>query len=254
MELRTGWPKKSCFAFFLVFSSITTSAAVVPKLQVNLYGGVNYTSINKSSLAISPDEVDTLHGGDNSNTFMSGVGLAYDFILSAPTKNNFYLHDISLGVDAFFFNTINSGSVYQYGLPEFNNYNYYLQFKTRRLMLDGTLVFAPIWRGIMPLITAGVGTVNIATKYYDESRDMTGGDISLSDHTVNNFAYSFGVGIRKAITANLHVSALYLYTNLGTARSSVNSNSNNTSIALQEPITAKLTTNTGLIELSWLFG
>lgn len=244
--------------FFLVSAVLVVASplsvyasAFIP--QLNFYGGISHINMKKSTLTVSSNEVDTLNGTTNNTHSTGGIGAALDFLIPPASKSGTYLHDVSIGMDLFLLNTNSGGSVYQYGSPELHNYDYHLMFKTSRVMLDGTMGFVPFMCDVIPFVTAGVGVAHIQTEYYETPLSgVVGGQLNLPRRSQNNFAYSAGVGIKKMLSNHLQLSILYLYTDLGTARTASYSNSADNVITLGKPIETELQANTALMELSVL--
>ncbi len=219
--------------------------------QFNLYGGISYPNVSSSGIIIASDERDTLHSTSSGSDVIGGLGLSYNYVLPPDLVQKFHhaLYDASLGLDLFVFNTTDSGETYLFGQADLADYRYRLKLQTARLMLDGTVGLHPFWQDIIPFITAGLGVARINATYAENvkaSQGVFGGELYLPNHTTYNFTYSFGAGLKKSLSKRVLLSILYLYTNLGVASTSTNS----TEITILKPITAKIQTNTALLELS----
>jgi opacity protein-like surface antigen len=249
MKALTSLKQVINFLFLLIFP-LTGYAANYTK-QLNLYGGVSYANVSSSGIIIAPDERDTIHSTSSGNDVTGGFGISYNYLLPPNLVKKFHqtLYDATFGLDLLIYNTTESGETYLFGEANLANYRNQLQFQTARLMLDGAIGLHPIWQEIIPFITAGAGVARINTKYLETAKanqDIFGGELYLPTHTTYNFVYSFGAGLKKSLSERVKLSVLYLYTNFGVASSSTHS----TEITIMKPITAKLQTNTGLLELS----
>lgn len=200
-----------------------------------------------------PAQTNTLHGSSHNTEFTGGAGVAYDFVMPAAAKgqNHYVLRDIALGVNAYYVGGNDpSGEVYRYGLPQFNFDNYNVDLNSWRVMLDSEWDFHPIGQHVVPFVMAGVGDA-INTMSYSESpissSNDPGGQVSLSHHTKNNFAYEAGLGVKVLINDNSQISLRYLYANLGSAEAD--------SSELQKPLTvSNLNTSSVLLGYTYKFG
>ena len=77
--------------------------------------------------------------------FIKQIGLDYSFFEKALP----YLNRLLLGLNVYQTSTSLSGAVWQYELPQFNNYHFKAPIKSTRLMLDLRLGFFT-WRSIEP--------------------------------------------------------------------------------------------------------
>ena len=109
------------------------------------------------------------------------------------------------------------GNVWQYQLPQFNNYSFRAPVTSTRLMIDAKPSLFT-WHQISPYPILGIG-LGINEISYQEN--VTGIGVapnsahSLSSKYNSNFVYDLGVGARLSLTANISASLEYLYTNLG---------------------------------------
>jgi opacity protein-like surface antigen len=228
----------------LPFSSFSS------QISASFYGGYNHAVTDENTLQL-PAETDRLLSTNGRDGFVGGVGLGY-------VLNHFpsFINSITLGPELFLFNTNTKGDVWQFQDPAFSNYNYSIRIKTTRIMLDGWLDFKPVFWGISPLIGVGMGGANIKTQYSDQvstlgaQSGITGGEIVLANKTNHKLVYSLSAGLRKQLTPNLILSALYLYTNFGALQTSINSSQ----VTLQQPIRFNLHTNSALLAITYLFG
>ena len=233
-----------------------TSYAVVPAgLEFNLYGGVSYTNSNPGSLFLNSafPERDTLTNNQSPGyDATGGLGLAYDFLTGTGENNNF-IHDFSVGIDFFSFNTNLNGDVLQFGKPALDNFNYDLNIKTTRLMLDGQLNFHPIAM-VTPFLSAGLGVTRVLANYKDTpviSSESIGGGVSLPSNTNYNAAYALGAGVKVPLTKNVQISFSYLYTYFGTAETGTAPTPGLAGTI--EPVKITLRTQTGLVGLTYAF-
>lgn len=240
-----------CFSTLFIAGAVIAAQAQRP-YQFELFGGYNRSHGNISDLTISSSdaESDTLRSNGSDNSFIGGGGIAYDFLAHIPQKPAYPFQEALLGLDLAFFDTKNKGDVYWYGNPDEAYSTYDLKVKTARLMLNGELSIRTPWKRFFPFIQASAGIARLSTEYNDKSVEgITGGNINLSSQVNYNFAYSFGGGVKYKITPAWQIAISYLYTDLGTAETSTDSDN----IQLEEPIRYDLQTSSILFGLSYLF-
>lgn len=265
--------------FGLGFISLTTYASAAPTVseqflaatngqlpdsqyagwQLNLYGGWGGMSTDgSSSITKTPiipganPETDTLRNNNSFNSsFAPGFGVAYDFITAPYTvfKGVSILHDVSIGINAYYLNANNGGDVYLFGYPQMDSYmNYNANISSWRLMLDSEWDFHPIWRQLMPFAEVGIGTA-INTTNFKETPDAgfsALNSLNLPNSTRANFAYDLGVGLKMPIFTHTQASLRYLYSNMGSAQT--------TSAAVTQPYKVNLSASSILFGLTYSFG
>ncbi|MDI1352640.1 MAG: outer membrane beta-barrel protein [bacterium] len=127
---------------------------------------------------------------------------------------------VALNYQHFFANNVN-GSITQYSLPQFTNYNYSLDVNSDVFSLYSKFDLFHYAR-LIPFLDLGLGVaMNHANSY---------GEIALPgvtprespryrNHTESNFAYRLGFGVDYVIKPNLLVSLSYAYQDLGSVHS-----------------------------------
>jgi opacity protein-like surface antigen len=211
--------------------------------QINVYAGWSNINASKSNIVFNQYETDSLVGSDHSTTFIPGVGVSYDFVLN---PNGGIIHGVGLGVDFFNDNFERTGQVYQYQLPQFNNYRYKADMNSARLLLNGEVDLHPLWHGLTFFAEGGVGGAYNRIQYSETAEPgISGGELDMPSNLRLNFAYDVGGGVKLPIGSNLELSFRYLYTDPGDAETGTVSNNN---ITLQKPIKFDMQSN------SWLFG
>ncbi|WP_133128105.1 outer membrane protein [Legionella nagasakiensis] len=215
--------------------------------QANLYVGATNSQVNPGKLYLI-EEVDSLHpAGDRHTDFTWGLGLGYRFVLPPSTQS--ILHDISAGLDLFYFKTTQNGSVWQYQHPDFNNYRYQLPIKSLRFMVNSEWTAHPLGARLFPFAVAGFGYARNTASYQDYPlADVGGTGVHLDSRVHYQFAYNLGAGLKLLLTQNMDISFRYLYTKLGDA---VTASSGNVSV--EAPLKVPLSTQAWLFGLSYLF-
>lgn len=215
--------------------------------QINVYAGWSNTTTHKSNIVFNQYETDSLVGSDNSTNFTPGVGVSYDFVLN---PNGGFIHAVGLGVDFFNQNFDRTGQVYQYQLPQFNNYRYKADLNSAQLLLNGEVDLHPLWHGLTFFAEGGVGGAYNQVKYSETAQPgIIGGELNMPSNLTMNFAYDIGGGVKLPVSSNLELSFRYLYTNPGDAETNVEADDG---VMLQKPIKFDLTSNTWLFGLSYL--
>ena len=233
------------------------SYAITPVgAEVNLYGGISKVDGGQKSVFFNSafPEHDTLVKDSESNyNFIGGGGIAYNFLMDENNSNSL-IHDVSIGLDYYGFNTSVTGDVLQFGVLHFNNFDYDFNIETQRLMLDAQLNFRPLKNKMMLFVVAGIGAANVKAQYYDTPNlvhGTSGGGINLPSNTEHNTAYSVGAGFRIPVTQKIHVSLSYLYTDLGSA--TTGSASIPFASGTIQPVTMQVHTQTGLVGINYAF-
>lgn len=118
------------------------------------------------------------------------------------------------------------GSIDQYSLPNFRNYNY--QYDISLLNIMGLIkVDIYRWNNFLPFILAGAGVVNYDVSNYKEN--PTSGvtprvNPLFSGNNGNNFSYELGIGFDYILQKNLWLNIQYTYFNFGTIQAGPGTN------------------------------
>ncbi len=219
-----------------------------PGLKISGYGGFNSTKITPGSLHMF-GETDTLnpnHNNNDQNNATWGVGAAYRFM---PPRAPSIMHDISAGLDFLYFETTQHGRTWQFERAAYDNYAYTLPISSSRLMVDSELTFNPLYNYFFPFLQAGIGFARNSASYHDKVllSNYTG-SVNISSNSQYQFAYTLGAGLKMLLPQNFELSVRYLYTDLGQAITSSSAN-----VSLLNPLKIRLTTQTGLVGLTYLF-
>jgi len=186
----------------------------------------------------------------------SALGISYEKILKSNKEQSWNkLRSISLGVNAYYNESSQNGSVYEYGLRDFNNATYDVHVKSFRVMLDTEWALHPYYYGIMPFIEAGVGGAQNTMRFQNIPRPGIGADggyYTLSDHTSVHIAYQLGAGLKIPVGNYFMVSARYLFADAGDAESG--KLDNKTGVILAYPVRTNVQSHSVLFGLSYLFG
>jgi opacity protein-like surface antigen len=197
-------------------------------LEFSAAVGPNWAHTPSTYLVVSPFETDSVLKNNISNSATWKLGVGYHFFADQLQQRSFF-NDFLVELNFYqSWATIN-GNVWQYQLPQFNNFTFKAPLTSYRLMLDvkpGLFTVSRI--SLYPILGIGNSWNDIA---YNETVTGTGvpagSNYLLGRSTNTNFAYDLGVGLRADITEHISASLEYLYSNLGNiSPSSTSKNSN----------------------------
>lgn len=241
-----------------IISQSHTAFAVPQGLQATVFAGVSKLHANISELRISTEQSDALEQPNNTDGTY-GLGLSYAIPMQGATKNNTtpLFQNIIFGLNYFYYHTKSDGMVNEYGLSQFDNFQYQMNLTTHRIMADVQVDFNNFSYGISPFINASLGVASINTHYYEMPRNpemIYDGEINLVPRTTNHLAYSLGAGVKKSLTSHISLAMSYLYTHFGTGRTSISSNPNTLNpLMIASPLEVKLQSHTAMFALIYAF-
>lgn len=195
----------------LIFCLLNTAQA-----QGNFYlsgkGGISFLNISKTNSLSSgtdgwPDDLYTNDNVDSAQMLSAEAGYQW-------TRDSVWLPFYSVGINySYGFPTAVNGTIDQYSLPEFENYNYQYQIQQQTYL---AVIKADLyrWRCLMPYLMAGAGISFNKLKGYTEQAlpDVTPRvSPAFSDRTTSGFSYALGAGFDYALQNNLWVSLGYQY-------------------------------------------
>lgn len=245
--------KHVCTAALL--SSLFATAGVYadvnnPGFQVSGYLGGTTSSISPSLLTLV-GEIDTLARNHSQDTdFTWGVGAAYRFLAPELPMKSDLIHDVTLGLDYFYFQSNQMGSVWQFQQPEYDNYAYTMPLTSSRLTANTEWTLKPIHAFLMPFVEGGIGFAYNTLSYSDTPlAPIVDGQQQIGKHGQYQFAYTLGAGVKAMIpkVKNTEISFRYLYANLGNAATSTHG-----AIPLSGPVTASLSTQAWVLGVTYL--
>lgn len=200
----------------LSYPAFATASSVPKNIEISVAAGPNWTHANNTNLVVSPYETDSVRTNSVSNSALWKVGIGYHPFEKKLKKRQF-INDLLLELNLYRSTATVRGNVWQYQLPQFNNYSFRAPLTSTRLMLDvKPSLFKWHKISLYPILGIGVGMNDMS---YHESVTGIGVDPnsaeSLSRKTNTNFVYDLGVGVRVMLTTHLIASLEYLYTDLG---------------------------------------
>lgn len=196
------------------------------KFEISAAGGANWYNVPNSHLVISPFETDSNIVNQISTDGAWKIGAGYYFF-EDQLQQRPYLNHLLFEVNVYQTFTTLSGNVWQYELPQFNNYNFSAPVMSTRLMLDVKPTLFT-WQRVAPYAILGVGATWNTISYNETvlgSGVNPASRLSLSSNTTTQVAWDFGAGFRMALTDNLSATAEYIYAFLGNG-SPANSHAN----------------------------
>lgn len=185
-------------------------------IEISGAGGVSWLNTEDTHLKISAYETDKNTVNSTSVDGAWKFGLGY-YLFDEALKHRSYFNHMLLELNVYQTSSTIKGEVWQYELPQFNNYDYKAPLKSTRLMLD----FKPsliTWGRFTPYLIVGVGAAWNKLSY-NESSDDSGTSpssaLSLSDHTEAQLAWDLGAGFNLTLTEQLNLSVEYIYAFMG---------------------------------------
>ncbi len=125
------------------------------KFEISAAGGADWYSVPDTSLIISPFETDSNNVAQITTNGAWKVGMGYYFF-EDQLKQRDYLNHLLFEVNVYQTFTTLHGDVWQYELPQFNNYNFNAPITSTRLMLDAKPTLFT-WKRVAPYMILGVG-------------------------------------------------------------------------------------------------
>ncbi len=178
--------------------------------------GPNWSSVQNTHLIVSPYETDSLRVNNVSSEALWNVGIGYH-LFEDQLKERDYFNDLLLQFNFYHLSTTVSGVVWQYQLPQFNNYTFSAPVTSNRLMIDVLpRLFAYRNFSLYAILGAGVAW---NTAFYYETVTGAGVDPSSGEltgnHTDINAAYELGLSMKAEMDEHWGAFLEYLYANLG---------------------------------------
>ncbi|AHE66864.1 outer membrane protein [Legionella oakridgensis] len=231
-------------------SSIDKS--VREKLQFSFAGGGSWLQTSKNNqLVISDYETDSLHNLHVARSSLWKGGVGYP-ILMERLQNRQLLNQLLLEVNVYYTSTTIYGDVWQYKLPQFNNYSFNAPFTSTRVMLEAKPNLFT-YQYISPYAIFGVGMAWNDLTYRER---VTGAGIDplsylpLQEKQNHKIAYDLGFGMQVKISNRLSVMLEYLYTYLGSVSASY---ARANDVALQTPPVFTFHSQNIMAGIRWCF-
>lgn len=199
--------------------------------QFRIGGGVTWLQAKDSNIGITSKtygftEVDTLtsSSSDHAGAVATiGAGYVLPFEKDDPDEEFLYLPGLIVSIDATYqFENDLTGDVYDYGDPEFDNYNYTYGIQNTNLLANFTLGLLEYERWTLFGI-AGLGIAWTWVEYSETPKPgVPKGNLTLDTGSQTTFAWQGGGGIGYELFPELDLTLTYLYTDLGKVETSSN--------------------------------
>lgn len=203
------------------FSAANASAVLDKWWYAGVAGSVlwpsisNHVTVNNGSSCATPINQDayTINTG-SSGAVSVNVGRKWQ-------KDSNFIPGYALGLryQHFFLSTVN-GTITQYSLPQFLNYDYQLSTSADLISLYSKIDLIRA-NTITPFVEVGVGlAVNHTDNYSETARSGVTSRVSpgFNGFYGHNFAYNVGVGVEYAFIPQCSISLTYDYQYLGAMR------------------------------------
>lgn len=235
------------------------SVILKPNNHFEILGGLGVANLraDDGELGVTSNETDKLvqTNSNDWNTFAAQLGAGYVYYFGdaqtysddtqwfpsiEPELNLYYLSSNSI-----------DGDVWRFNSSAFNNATFDIPIHSLRLMLDAALTIVSKKKFSLYAI-AGIGNAWNRASYSDKAKnnsDCSNQQISLNSNTHSNFSWEAGVGATYAFNDRFALSLEYLYTDLGTVKTSSHGSSGTiASPALSAP-SFNLRSQTALLNL-----
>jgi len=186
---------------------------------VSVGGGAQYPHFNSSMVVTNdsdflPPYNQDVYSTNNNNEAIFGVMAGRRW--ERDTK---WLPSYSLGVlYQHFFSARVDGTVMQYSLPEFTNYNYKWNLSSNLVLASAKLNLFQYAHRISPFINGGIGaSFNKASGYNEVFLPGVTPRVSpgFADSSTRQFTYALGAGVDYQVMQQLILSVGYNYQDLG---------------------------------------
>lgn len=215
-------------------------------------GGIQFSqnlpviTVNNGSNFPAPfdEDIYTHHGLRSTGLFTASAGRRWE-------QDSLWFPSVWFGLNYQYVPSVSlNGTVIQYSIPEFTNYNYHLNVASNILMGSAKLNLVKAQR-FSPYITASLGEAFIEVSHYQEfALDHVTPRISPNflNRTNAQFAYHAGAGIDMQVTDQLITTLGYLYQNTGHISSGTGTDAwSNTALNL-----GQAASNQVILSASWL--
>lgn len=185
------------------------------------------TQTNRS-IIISPYETDSVQVLNSSTTALWNIGIANHAFIQSETPRQ-YFNRLGVEVNVYATSGLMRGDVWQYQLPQFNNYTFRAPYQSTRFMLDfKPNLFDHPYASLFGILGIGVALNNLA--YYEQ---ITGAGITPNSNLWiprrlrTNLGYDVGLGLNKKASERFDIFLEYLYAYLGKTTTSPIEEKNN---------------------------
>lgn len=198
-----------------------TSPSVASNWDWTVSFGVSQPNLGNNNLQVTSTETDSLT--QTHNPWVGDLSMGFSYLM--PRSNTQWSPEFRLGANLRYadnrtFSNNVAGTAFQYQEPGMGNYNYSIAVRSTRLMADALLTLASYKKASL-FAMAGVGVAWSDLSYQDSlNPDIQGGSLLLNGKQKNHFAAEVGVGLSLELTSNLKGFTHYLYSDLGSLKTS----------------------------------
>jgi opacity protein-like surface antigen len=200
----------------LLFLSSGPSIAELPSMRpfATITAGIDFIHVGQSKTVSLIAPFDNFYASDSSYKSSGSFGLAGG--LEKNLSERFFWQ---LGV-AGFYNTsmTTSGNVWQFGLPEFNNFHYKYHIQSSRAVAIAKIL-GTFKQVIHPYISGEIGAAfNKASDYHETPLIREAIPIMpFKSHTQSAFSWGIGAGFDMDINPHFRLGIGYQFVDLGKA-------------------------------------
>ncbi len=235
------------------------NAQVVARNHFDVIGAVGVASLDAedSFLGVTSSETNRLVQTNSNNWDTLAVQLGVGYVIYSnyyepfsdqtqwftalePQINGYYLGQSSI-----------HGDVWRFGSPAFNDMTYNMPVESYRLMLDGALTV--VTRKQYSLyVKGGIGNAWNRVGYSDADRNgipCSEQFLNLNSTTHSSFAWEVGAGLSYVINNRFALTLEYLYTDLGTVKTSDTGFTGTITAPVLMPASFSLTSQAALLGL-----
>lgn len=211
--------------------------------------GASWANAGNTTIHVSGFETDALNVRHISNDAIWRFGIGTD-IWQETLAQRAYFNELALQLNFYTSSATIKGSVWQYQLPQFNNYAFRAPVTNSRLMLDAKPGLFT-WHDVSSYLIGGIGAGWNSIGYYETITGAgvpVGSNYVLERNTNINATYNLGAGLKHRFTSHLTGVLEYEYTYLGRMAPMMNSN---TPATLIKPPYFTLSTQNLLVGINW---
>lgn len=223
MNLTLGIKNIRLIWLAILFATTYAQAGTLGKLQnysnhieVSGAGGADWYQVPNTDVVISSVETDRDRINQISTHGAWKIGGGY-YLFENTLKQREYFNHLLAELNVYQTSTTLRGDVWQFKLPQFNNYNFRAPVTSTRLMFDMKPNFLT-WRKLSPYAILGIGATWNTVSYHETATGAgvsSASALSLSNHTTAQLAWDVGAGFRRQVTEHLNFTAEYIYAFLG---------------------------------------
>lgn len=205
---------KLTLSFFLLISATVYAqpdkGVLLPFTSLSL--GADLIRIGRSQAINFAPEITNTFTAANENKPSASMGLVLGFEKKLS-------HDIffQLGMTSYFNTEVNAtGHVWEFSLPEFDNFIYHYRIQSSRIMLSSKLM-TTIPTKIHPYLNAELGMGFNQARGFAQDRLVADSVpmIPFNDHVEQSLSWALGVGFDIEINSKARIGLGYQFANLG---------------------------------------